>query len=124
MKTATTALLITVRGYLDRTGMSATALGRAAANDPGFVTGLRNGRNPRARMVAQVLTFMRDNPAPLTGKQKREQRIAQGLADARAWRARMKPYFDALYGSDGGRCEGAGECPCPSWAISARAAVS
>ncbi len=104
MKTAATSLLITIGRYLDRTGMTATALGRAAANDPGFVHGLRNGRTPRAKMVARVNAYMADNPAPLTGfrlrEQRRAERIEQGRADARAWRVRMRPYFDALYGPD------------------------
>jgi hypothetical protein len=51
-------------------------------------------------METRVRTFMEANPLPLTGKQMREQRIAQRLADASAWRARMKPYFDSLYGPD------------------------
>lgn len=96
----TTALLITISHYLERTGMAATAFGIAAANDPGFVHGLRNGRTAGLKIETRVRAFMDATPAPLTGKQLREQRIANGRADARAWRARMKPYFDALYGPD------------------------
>jgi len=40
----------------------------------------------------------------------REERL-RGLAFARAWRERMRPYFDALYGP--GRCPRCGAGPKP-----------
>ena len=38
-----------VERFLRRTGMPATKFGRLAVNDPRFVIGLRNGREPRLR---------------------------------------------------------------------------
>ncbi|SCY89266.1 hypothetical protein SAMN05660666_03452 [Novosphingobium aromaticivorans] len=33
----------------------------------------------------------------------------QRLAEARAWRIRMKPYFDAIYGVEPTRCDHCGQ---------------
>lgn len=47
-----------VEGFLERTGMSASAFGRAAVNDPNFVLDLRAGRNPNLGLVDRVHDFM------------------------------------------------------------------
>lgn len=46
--------------FLRRTGMSATAFGKEALNDPSFVHDLRNGREPTLGVVRRVGEFMRD----------------------------------------------------------------
>lgn len=100
MTTADVSLLTAARRYMDRTGIAATFLGKAAVGDPRFIYDLRSGRIPRAKMQNRVLAFMEANPAPLTKERRRLDRAAEGKAFALAWRARMKPYFDALYGPD------------------------
>lgn len=51
-----------IDAYLEAAHLSATALGRAALGDPGFVFGLRNGRSPSLRTIDKVRAFMRANP--------------------------------------------------------------
>lgn len=98
---ADVSLLIVVQRYLDRTGLTATALGLSALGDPRFVHDLRDGRNPRGKTQARLLAYMADNPGPAGTAVSRKQREAEeGRAYALAWRARRKPYFDALYGPD------------------------
>lgn len=69
------------------------AIGVVSSNATGLLLRLeRDGWIRRARGKARAVELLRPPPAkaPLTPK--------QGLAFARAWRIRMKPYFDALYG--------------------------
>ena len=56
-------LLQRVERHLRRTGMTATAFGRTALNDPRLVHDLRRGREPRPRTAARICAFM-DAPAP------------------------------------------------------------
>ena len=51
-------LIRQVEGFLRRTGLPATKFGRLAAADPRLVFDLRNGREPRKRMVLRVEHFM------------------------------------------------------------------
>ena len=44
--------------FLRQTGLAATRFGRMAAADPRLVFDLRNGREPRKRMVMRVEHFM------------------------------------------------------------------
>lgn len=44
--------------YLKRSGTPATRFGREALGDPGFVTGLRNGREPRPRTIQRIADFL------------------------------------------------------------------
>lgn len=46
--------------FLSTTGMSATRLGYMCFGDPGFVSALRNGRDPRLSTVAKLRCFMRN----------------------------------------------------------------
>lgn len=52
-------LLQEVERYLDCTKMTATAFGRAAANDPNLVFDLRRGREPRSATSDRVRQFIR-----------------------------------------------------------------
>lgn len=58
--------LADIEAFLTRSGMSATAFGTAALNDPSFVPDLRNGRKPNLGLVDKVHAFIRlqDAPAP------------------------------------------------------------
>lgn len=56
-------LLREIEKFLRRTGMPATKFGRLAARDPRLVLDMRNGREPRRRMVIRVEHFM-NNYAP------------------------------------------------------------
>jgi len=47
-----------IETFLAKTGMSATAFGRAAVNDPNFVGDLANGRTPSLRLVERISKFM------------------------------------------------------------------
>ncbi|WP_066558973.1 hypothetical protein [Croceicoccus bisphenolivorans] len=51
-------LLREIEKFLRRTGMPATKFGRLAVRDPRLVLDMRNGREPRRRMVIRVEHFM------------------------------------------------------------------
>ena len=51
-------LIREIEKFLCRTGMPATQFGRLAVRDPRLVSDLRNGREPRRRMVIRVEHFM------------------------------------------------------------------
>lgn len=51
-------LLRQVERYLDHHDMTATAFGRAAANDPNLVFDLRRGRELRSATTKRVRQFM------------------------------------------------------------------
>lgn len=51
-------LIRKVEKFLKCTGLPATKFGRLAAADPRLVADLRNGREPRRRMVLRVEHFM------------------------------------------------------------------
>lgn len=55
-----------IDAFLTRSGMSATAFGRGAVNDPNFVPDLRAGRKPNLGLVDRVHEFItkNDTPAP------------------------------------------------------------
>lgn len=52
-----------VHRYLRDSGMSATRFGRHVARDPRLVLDMRNGRSPRAAMVAKIDAFIAAHPA-------------------------------------------------------------
>lgn len=51
-------LLQEIEAFLNRTGMSATAFGAKALNDPPFVQQLRDGRDPKMSTVDRIRDFM------------------------------------------------------------------
>jgi hypothetical protein len=51
-------LLRRIEDYLRESGIPPTRFGREAMGDPGFVTGLRNGREPRSATVRRVEAFL------------------------------------------------------------------
>lgn len=53
-------LLRKIESFLRHTGMPETKFGRLAAHDPRLVGDLRNGREPRSRMVERVEHFMNE----------------------------------------------------------------
>lgn len=55
-------LLREIEKFLRLTGMPATKFGRLAVSDPRLVLDLRNGREPRRRMVTRVEHFMNKYP--------------------------------------------------------------
>lgn len=70
MNTTNAALIIQVDAFLSRTGMSATRLGYLCMGDPGFVSALRNGRDPRLSTAEKLLRFMRRGRRPGLSKQR------------------------------------------------------
>lgn len=61
------AFLAEIDAFLLRTGMSPSAFGRAAINDPNFVGDLRKGRMPGLGLVDRIRDFIRSAdriPAP------------------------------------------------------------
>jgi hypothetical protein len=58
MTNLATTFLSEIDAFLNRSGMTASAFGRLAVNDPNFVWDLRNGRSPNLRLVGQVQTFI------------------------------------------------------------------
>jgi hypothetical protein len=47
-----------IEKFLRRTNMPAAQFGRLAVGDPSLVRDLRNGREPRPKMVARIETFI------------------------------------------------------------------
>jgi hypothetical protein len=47
-----------IERFLHRTAMSPTMFGRRAVNDPRLVFDMRNGRQPRDRMIARIEAFL------------------------------------------------------------------
>ena len=54
-------LLQEIEAFLKATGMSATAFGIKALNDPPFVQQLRDGRDPKLSTAERCRAFMREN---------------------------------------------------------------
>lgn len=48
-----------IEAFRERSGMTASAFGRAVLNDPNFVGDLRKGRAPSLRLVSKVNDFIR-----------------------------------------------------------------
>jgi hypothetical protein len=51
-------LLDHIEPFLLKAGITATAFGRAAVNDPSFVFTLRQGRSPREVTIERVQNFI------------------------------------------------------------------
>lgn len=58
MQTLAADFLNEVDAFLARSGMTATAFGRAAVSDPNFVADIRGGRAPSLRLVQRVKDFI------------------------------------------------------------------
>lgn len=56
-------LLDEIEAFLGRSGMTASTFGVEALNDPGFVSGLRNGRDPKMSTAERVRAFIADREA-------------------------------------------------------------
>jgi hypothetical protein len=52
------ALLTAIVAHCAATGVSESAFGRAAVNDPGLVAGIRAGRELRRMTIARIRVFM------------------------------------------------------------------
>lgn len=52
----------TVERFIVQADISPTVFGKSFANDPGFVFGLRNGREPREATRARILEAMSTTP--------------------------------------------------------------
>jgi hypothetical protein len=52
-----------IDAFLERTGISATAFGKGAVNDPNLVRDLRAGRMPNLGLVERVYEFMQAQEA-------------------------------------------------------------
>ncbi len=52
-----------IDAFRSRSGMTASAFGRAALNDPNFVGDLHKGRLPSLVLIDRVRDFMRDQEA-------------------------------------------------------------
>lgn len=57
-------ILRQIEQYLRRTGVSATAFGVAALNDPALVNDLRNGRELRSTTRERVLAYIERESCP------------------------------------------------------------
>ena len=58
METLTEHFISRVDGFLERTGVGPTTLGRRAVGDPNLVRELRDGRSPTLATADQLLAFM------------------------------------------------------------------
>lgn len=59
----TKMFLADVEEFLANSGMSASAFGKAALNDPNFVGDLRAGRAPTLSLVHRIYQFMTEHEA-------------------------------------------------------------
>jgi len=57
----TDLLLSEIDAFLKASGMTASAFGKAALNDPNFVGDLTKGREPKSRIVERVRSFIEQN---------------------------------------------------------------
>lgn len=57
--TRTEQFIADVERFLKRSGMTPTAFGKEALNDPSFIPDLRGGRKPGLGSVDKVYEFMR-----------------------------------------------------------------
>ncbi|MGE5721573.1 MAG: hypothetical protein ACM3YM_03855 [Sphingomonadales bacterium] len=57
-------LLRRIERHLRASGTAPSRFGRDAVGDPGFVTDLRSGRQPRAATVSRVITFLDEWEGP------------------------------------------------------------
>lgn len=55
------AVLRKIQKFLKHSGMPPTKFGRLAVRDPRLVGDLRNGREPGARMVRRIETFLAEH---------------------------------------------------------------
>lgn len=51
-------LLSAIERHLRQSGITATRFGREALGDPGFVHGLRRGREPREATIRRVAAYL------------------------------------------------------------------
>lgn len=58
-------LLQKIEAFLERTGMSATAFGIEALNDPPFVQQMRAGRDPKLSTAQKIETFIEGYRPPV-----------------------------------------------------------
>jgi hypothetical protein len=61
MSTAAERFLSEIDAFLTRKGMTPSAFGKAALNDPNFVADLRAGRMPNLGLVERVHTFIKSH---------------------------------------------------------------
>lgn len=61
-----------IEGFMDRTGLSASAFGRQAIGDPNLVGDLRDGRMPNLRTLGRLNDFMESYPENPTSSQKED----------------------------------------------------
>jgi hypothetical protein len=55
------SLIAEIEAFRARTGMSVTAFGTLALNDPGFISDLNKGRTPSLSTMDKVRAFMAAN---------------------------------------------------------------
>lgn len=61
-----------IEAFIERAGMTATAFGVEAVNDPSFVFRVRRGRNVKADTIDRVRAFMAAHRKRAKGKRKRK----------------------------------------------------
>lgn len=52
-----------IENFLSRTGMAASAFGKAAVGDPSFVKEIREGRTPSLKTAERVIQFIHEQSA-------------------------------------------------------------
>lgn len=61
--------LAEIDAFLERTGMSASAFGKSALNDPNFVSDVRGGRMPNLGLVDRVHEFIKAQDDAVSSQQ-------------------------------------------------------
>jgi hypothetical protein len=52
--------LVSIKAFLERTGMKPTRFGREAVGEASFIASLESGRSPSLKVVNKVAQFMQD----------------------------------------------------------------
>jgi sulfate adenylyltransferase subunit 2 len=79
MDTIASAFLTEIEGFLTKTGLDPSNLGKQALGDPSFVSDLRKGRSPSTRTIEKVRAWIRTQEPAMTEPSKSR---AEGLIPA------------------------------------------
>ena len=65
MDTIASAFLTEIEGFLTKTGLDPSSLGKQALGDPSFISDLRKGRSPSTRTIEKIRSWIRIQETPM-----------------------------------------------------------
>jgi sulfate adenylyltransferase subunit 2 len=66
MDTIASAFLTEIEGFLTKTALDPSSLGKQALGDPSFVSDLRKGRSPSTRTIEKIRSWIRTQETPMS----------------------------------------------------------